>query len=189
MKDTIPTNKKITPTDLELIEAFQQGNERAFNDLVRRYQKQIFHIVLKMVRHYEEAQDVAQEVFVRAYNALPKFKRQSSFFSWLYRIALNLSINYAQRNKKHLLSSLDDYHYLSTDDSTTQFSESKELAKAIHKAVLKLPRRQQSVFAMRQYEHLPYKQIAEILEISIGAAKSNYFQAIQKLQKELREFV
>lgn len=175
--------------DLDLVRRFKQGDEKSFNLLVLRYQKRIYDLVYRMVRNKQDAADISMEVFVRAYKGLKAFEERSSFYVWLTRIAVNLSINFAKREKfRSFLSIFDLSEEPAVTSSPAEKMEEKELKMAIDKAVKSLPARQRSVFVLKFYQGLSHHQIAEIMGTTEGATKANYFQAMKKLQKLLASY-
>lgn len=173
----------------ELVLRFKRGEEKAFNELVNLYNKRIFHLVLRMVRNREDAMDLTQEVFVKTYHSLKDFRGEASLSTWLHRIAVNLCLNFTQRDKFRSFISLPDLALpLVSSDSPLRDFEKKELDKAIDQTVLNLPKMQRAVFVLRYYQELPYLEIARVLDKSEGTVKANYFQAIAKLKKALSHF-
>jgi RNA polymerase sigma factor (sigma-70 family) len=173
----------------ELIAGFKQGEEKAFNELVNLYKKRVFHLVLRMVRNREDAMDLTQEVFVKAFHSLKDFRGESGFSTWLHRIAVNLCLNFTQRDKFRSFISLPDLAQpVASSDSPLRDFEKKELDLAIDKTVLSLPKMQRTVFVLRHYQELPYLEIAKVLGKSEGTVKANYFQAVTKLKKALSHF-
>ena len=175
--------------DSSLIQEFKQGDEKAFNQLVLRYQKRVYDLTYRLVRNHEDAADLSQEVFVRAYRGLKKFEERSSFYVWLNRIAVNLCINFTRREKfRSFLSIFDLSEKPGLSSSPEEDVEKEELRRALDRAVKSLPERQRVTFVLKRYQDLPYREIAQIMEISEGAAKANYFQAVKKLQKLLGQY-
>lgn len=175
--------------DSSLVRRFREGDEKAFNQLVLRYQRRIYGLIYRMVRNQQDAADLSMEVFVRAYRSLRNFEGRSSFYVWLTKIAVNLCINFSRREKfRSFLSILDLSDKLSVSSSPADKVEKEELKLAIDRAIKSLPPRQRSSFILKYYEGSTHQQIAEILGITEGAAKANYFQAIQKLKKLLADF-
>ncbi len=170
-------------TDLELIGQFKGGNEQAFNQLVLRYQERVYWVVRRLLPDHDEADDVVQEVFVKVYHSLGTFKGQSSFYTWLYRIAVNLSLNEVRRKKIRKTFSLDDspIQHPSDEELPIEKLEREEQTRLIREAVERLPDKQKKVFILRYYEELPYEQIASILKTSVGGLKANYFHAVRKI--------
>lgn len=175
--------------DSVLVRRFKEGDEKAFNQLVLRYQKRVYNLVYRMVRNHQDAADLSMEALVRAYKGLKNFEERSSFYVWLTKIAVNLCINFSKREKfRSFLSILDLSGKLSASGSPQEKVAKDELQLAIDRAIKSLPPRQRSSFILKLYQDLTHKEIAEVLGISEGAAKANYFQAVKKLQKLLAEY-
>ena len=172
--------------DSDLVRRFKEGDEKSFNLLVLRYQKRVYDLVCRMVRNRQDAADISIEVFVRAYKGLASFEERSSVYVWLARIAVNLCINFSQRDKfRSFLSLFDLAEKPTTTASPSDEMENKELKLAVDRAVRSLPARQRSAFVLKFHQGFSHKEIAEIMGITEGAAKANYFQAVRKLQKLL----
>ena len=174
--------------DLELIEAFRQGDHSSFNELVRRYQEKVYWIARRIIGSHEDADDVIQDVFIRVYDALSDFRAESGFYTWLYRITVNVSLN-ALRKKR-----LKDFvHYEeveetleSSDEGTDGRILKKEYEQILKQAIERLPPKQKAVFMMRYYDELSYVEMATILDKSVGGLKANYFHAVKKIQAYVR---
>ncbi len=182
--------KKMVPdSDLELVDKFQKGEQQAFNQLVLRYQKKIHDLVYRMIRNNQDALDLAQEVFVKAYHNLNGFKKESTFYTWLYRIAMNLSINHSRQKKlRQLVSFFELGDTLPAESNPAQELEQNQISSAIDQAILTLPKKQRSVFVLRYYDQMPYKEISDLLGKTEGSLKASYFQALKKLQKKLKPY-
>jgi len=169
--------------DLELIQEFKNGNDKAFNLLVLRYQEKIYWVVRRLLPDHDEADDVVQDVFVKVYRSLNSFKGDSSFYTWLYRIAVNLSLNEIRRKKTRRTFSLDDgvMQHEATDPLPIEKMEQEERTRLIKAAIERLPDKQKKVFVLRYYEELPYEEISKILKTSVGGLKANYFHAVKKI--------
>ncbi|MDD8018454.1 MAG: sigma-70 family RNA polymerase sigma factor [Bacteroidota bacterium] len=175
--------------ELQLIQEFRNGNEQAYNKLVLRYQEKIYWIVRRMIPDHDEADDVTQNVFIKAYQSLKTFKGDSSFYTWIYRIAVNSSLNEIRRKKIRKTFSLDESETIqlhSDDDQPLERMEKEERTKLIQKAIEQLPEKQKKVFVLRYYEELPYEEIAKILKTSVGGLKANYFHAVKKIGDYLK---
>lgn len=170
-------------SDLELIEEFRHGNDKAFNLLVLRYQEKIYWVVRRLLPDHDEADDVVQDIFVKVYRSLNTFKGDSSFYTWLYRIAMNLSLNEIRRKKTRRTFSLDENvaQHESKDPLPLEMMEREERTKLIKEAIERLPEKQKKVFVLRYYEELPYEEISKILKTSVGGLKANYFHAVRKI--------
>ncbi len=186
-----PSTRKSLPTDeKELVERFQNGEQEVFNELVIKYQGKIYNLVYKYVPNSETAKDLSQEIFIKAFRALPHFKRQSAFYSWLYRIATNLCIDFIRQQKRGQPLSLEDF----TTDGNNEIVfndvgplppdqlETKELGHIIGQAVQQLPPKQQRVFNLRYQDGLQLKEIAAQLDRSEGTIKAHLHHAHKRLQ-------
>lgn len=170
-------------------ESFIVLNDEAFGRLVNRYKERIYSVVLRMVKNSEEAKDLAQEAFVKAYDNRRSFRAESGFYTWVYRIAVNLALNYLERNRDRHAESIEDTPALVADTPASDDLDRAELRFVITTAVDALSPRRRAVFVLRHYEDKPYAEIASILAITEGAAKAHYFQAIQKLKASLRAYL
>jgi len=157
--------------------------DRDFNEIVRKYQKKIYYLCYRMVENEEDAKDLSQEVFVKVYLKLKDFKGKSSLFTWIYRIACNICINFTKKKK----IKFEELKPETTADSANPEKDlqKKYLSIQIEKAINTLPPKQRAVFVMRNYENLQHKEIAEIMGKSLGTVKSNYHQAVFKLRELL----
>lgn len=181
----------------ELIARFQNGDVEAFNPLVLKYQKRIYNLIYRQIRDRETAKDISQEVFLKAFKALPNFKGGSAFYSWLYRIAINSSIDFQrQRNRNKALTfeelPLDADEVLRMSDShpsPEKLLEEKELGRIIREAVRKLPPGQRRVFNLRHRRALAIKEIAVLLNRSEGTIKTHLHHAHRRLQDLLRPYL
>ena len=177
-------------SDHVLVQRFKSGDEQAFNELVLRHQNRVYNLALRMVRGSEDAEDICQEVFVKAYHALERFREDSTLYTWLYRITVNYCVNHLRRNKVRETVLAD---YTMRWRGRRGISLEEELARgdmgaAVKNAIDKLPPKQRAVFLLRQYEGLSHKEIGEVLKRSVGAVKANYFHAVKRLQRELTGF-
>jgi RNA polymerase sigma-70 factor (ECF subfamily) len=172
------------PTDVELLKRFQNGDELAFNLLVQRYQEKIYWTARRFVTSHDNADDVVQEVFTKAYSALKKFRGDSSVYTWLYRITVNRSLNALRRQRLRDFLRIDEL--FSAEDTESEqpdeILERKEQHRLIEEAIATLPEKQKAVFLLRYYDELPYEEIATILKRSVGGLKANYFHAVKKIE-------
>jgi RNA polymerase sigma-70 factor (ECF subfamily) len=186
--------------DRELISRFKEGDRLAFKELVVRYQQRVFAVAYGIVRDEEAALDIAQETFIKAHKNLHTFQGASSFYSWLYRIATNLSIDYRRaqkRTKEH--TEYDDQRKLGEEAEqaaylTPAYSrsnpakelEQREIAKLLDVALEQLSDKLRAVFVLREVEGLSYQEIADAVGIPIGSVMSRLFHARQRLAEFLR---
>lgn len=176
--------------DRQLIEQFLGGDERSFNLLVERHRERIYLLIWRMVRNREDALDLSQEVFVKAYRKLKSFRHESNFYTWLYRIAVNLALNFARREKFRSFLSLSNLsRELVSGSSPLEDMERDQLSSRIDRAIIELPEKQRMVFILRHYEEMSVKEVADLLGKSEGTVKANYFQAVKKLQRSLKSYV
>ena len=195
---TFYTDSELEQIDEDaLVNQFQNGDTAAFNPLVLKYQKKIYNLMYQRVRDQETAKDLCQEVFLKAFNALPNFKGGSAFYSWIYRIAINCSIDFQrQRNRDKVLTFEElpfeaDEVLRMTDShpSPEQLLDEKELGLIIRKAVKKLPPGQRRVFNLRHRRELAIKEIAALLNRSEGTVKAHLHHAHRQLQGMLLPYL
>lgn len=171
-------------TDLELIEAFRQGEESAFNEIVLRYQEKIYWVARRFLGDHDAADDIVQEVFISAYRRISSFRSASGLYTWLYRIAVNVSLNVLRRQKVRDFLRVDNLFDVEDEqeERPDQALEREEQKTLIDEAIQLLPAKQKAVFLMRYVDELSYEEIAPILKTSIGGLKANYFHALKKIQ-------
>jgi RNA polymerase sigma-70 factor (ECF subfamily) len=175
-------------TDNQLIDFTLDGMVSAFEVLVERHQRQIFALAFKMVRNHDDAADIAQDVFLKAYEVLGSFKKQSSFHTWLYRITVNFCINYLRRDKAQYHVELETYHAVQAAEAFENM-DTLELQGELNNAINNLPEKQQTTVLLRVCEGLPYKDIASLLGCSVGTVKANYFHAVKNLRRLMKRYV
>ncbi len=177
----------LNKSDIELVNEFKNGNISAFDEIVRRYQKKVYSFARKILGNHDDADDVAQEVFVKVYYSLRDFKGESNLFTWIYRITINECNNILRKRKVKEFIQIDEMaNLLGFDRTPEQELFDKEKKSLIEKAVEKLPPKQRTIFVMRFFEDLDYEQISKILNKPIGTLKANYFHAVKKIQKFIK---
>jgi RNA polymerase sigma-70 factor (ECF subfamily) len=169
--------------DRELVEKFQQGDEASFNELVKRYQEKVYWIARRIAGDHDGADDIAQEVFIKAYSALKDFRGESSVYTWLYRVTINLSLNAARRKKVREFSRIDEFFELAAEEreNPEKILEANEQTELLNEAIQQLPDKQKAAFVLRYQEELSYEEISKILKTSVGGLKANYFHAVKKI--------
>jgi len=183
--------------ELDLVKRFHEGEERAFDELVLRYQDTVFRICLRFFRDYEEARDCAQDTFVRVYRSIGRFRFESKFSTWLYRVTVNTCKNtlssgkYRKRQETISLDPSDGPDGRPVEVENGRWSphgiyEKKAVKETIEMAVQRLPKDQRTVVILRDIENLPYEEIADITGFPPGTVKSKLFRARKKLVEELR---
>ncbi|MBE2254692.1 MAG: sigma-70 family RNA polymerase sigma factor [Ignavibacteria bacterium] len=174
-----------------LIDEFKNGNINAYNTLVRKYQKKIYSLIRKMVLDHDDASDITQEVFIKLYSSLKDFRGESKFFTYIYRIAVNYSINHLNKKNRILSRSADieneSYHLSSDEAGADEKFDSELKSKFLDKAIGLLPEQQRIVFNLRFYENLSYEEISQITNKSVGGMKANYFHAVKKIQEYFKK--
>ena len=183
-----------------LVQQAQSGDLRAFSALVELYQERAVHIAYSFLGNFEDARDMAQEAFVKAYENLDSFKEESRFYTWFYRILVNTCKDFLRKKKvrRHLSfwlnrdgagEEIDPVMNVETHaKNAAQELVNKELGSAITGALDRLPFQQRTAFSLRYLEGLSLEEVSESMEISVGAVKATLWQAGQKMQKFLAEF-
>ena len=185
--------------DRALVRAAQKGDERAFRMLVERYQRRVVQLALGMTKDPDEAMDIAQETFVRVHRYLPSFKGDSSFFTWTYRIAMNLCLD-AQRRKGRLervdVEQGDEAEIEAAMDPPSaalagpqRQALNAELRERIEEALASLSDNHRAILLLREVEGLSYEDLAKVLGIRKGTVMSRLFHARLKMQNKLREYL
>lgn len=173
--------------DRALVDACLDGDASSFDVLVERHRRQVYQVCYRFVGNHEDASDLAQEAFLRAYRALRTFKGQSAFGTWLYRVAVNVCLNRLSA-RQHTVEALGAREH---EDVTAERPDRamlrQERAAIVRKAIARLPRKQRATMILRMYHELPHEQIAAILGSSVGAVKANFFHALANLRKLLQE--
>ena len=181
-------------TDKELVRRVKQGDKQAFDLLFSRYQHKIMNLVSRYVREPEDVEDVTQEAFIKAFRALPRFRGESAFYTWLYRIAINTAKNYLvarSRRPPGVDVDVDDAEFVDGSDALKE-SESPEaalardeLSTAINAAIAELPEDLRSAVTLREFDGLSYEQIAQIMGCPVGTVRSRIFRARESIDQHI----
>lgn len=175
-------------SDEELIRLSQKGDLKAFGILVERYQRRVFTVAYGLVHDADEAQDLTQESFIRAYHAIETFRGSARFYTWIYRITVNLCMDHFRRQgaeRSHLAAEQSmDSDPLTPDLVAAQH----EMSQAVHQAIQALPPDQRAVIILRELEGLSYKEIARVMGSSIGTVMSRLFYARKRLRELLKPY-
>lgn len=184
--------------DLALVKRVQQGDKQAFNILVLRYQHRVCDIAFRFVNNYVDANDIAQEAFIRAFKSIDSFRGESTFYTWMYRITCNVSKTYLDNNQKHRYAvDLDDPDFdaqqdvrgmLTSHDSPDALIESEELGSVIKEALAELPDDLKRALILREVDGLSYEDISELTASPIGTVRSRIFRARQFIDERLLRF-
>ncbi len=182
-------------TDKQLVERVQHGDKKAFDLLVLKYQQRIINLVSRFVYSPSDAQDIAQEAFIKAYRALPNFRGESAFYTWMYRIAVNTAKNHlAVKSRRPLESAqdIDDVEQIE-GDSTLRHQETPEhlllrdeIQETIINSIEALPEDLKAAITLREVEGLSYEDIASAMDCPIGTVRSRIFRAREAIDKELK---
>lgn len=180
--------------DNDLIRRFKVGDTFAFGELVGKYQDKIYNLCRSMLGNVHDAEDAAQDVFLKAYQALPRFQPDAALYTWLYRIATNTCLDY---KKKPIFESLfaDSgegerlvHDRASEAPSPEKLYQSKQLDRALQTSLGKLSPKLRAIIVLKEVEELSYEEIADTLEISMGTVKSRFARAREELQKSMKKF-
>ena len=182
----------MAPSDEDLVEAFQSGDISAFDQLVSRWDRKIQGVAYRLVGNHEEARDVSQEAFLKAYRALGTFKKEARFSSWLYQIAVNATRDRLRRRRRHPDLSLEDIEERPEtalrDVGPTAFEliESSDLSRAVAAAVAALPEEQREVVILKEYQGLTFPEIAEALDVPLSTVKTRLYRGLVQLRIRLQ---
>ena len=185
--------------EMDLVKRARRGNLAAYDELVRRYQERIYATVYHMTANHEDANDLAQEAFIKAFQALRSFKGGSSFYTWVYRIAVNKTINFLKQRKNRAHMSLDDldFHAEHDPDLVALISDKNprrevalaELQEKLNAAMQKLSEHHRLVVTLHDVQGLSHEEIGKIMECNIGTVRSRLFYARQQLQAYLSDYL
>jgi RNA polymerase sigma-70 factor (ECF subfamily) len=185
--------------DTTLVRRAQRGDLEAYDELVRRYQERIFSTIYHMTANHEDATDLTQESFLKGFRALKSFKGDSSFFTWLYRIAINKTINFLKQRKHRHTMSLNDLDFnaehdpdlvaLISEKTPRRETNLAELQERLNEAMQKLSEVHRLVVTLHDIEGLPHEEIGHILDCNVGTVRSRLFYARQQLQAYLADYV
>ncbi|TFV97575.1 sigma-70 family RNA polymerase sigma factor [Algoriphagus kandeliae] len=176
--------------DQEILQLIRDPStkELGFRILIEQYQRRVYQVVRRMVLIHEDADDLTQNTFIKAYRHLDKFQENAGLFTWLYRIAVNETLTFLEKKKKRFFFSIEDHQdrlesYIDRPDSLN----GNEIEKKLAKALLQLPEKQRLVFNLKYQEDMTYEQIAQITDTSIGALKASYHHAVKKIEEFLNQ--
>jgi len=194
-----PAADPVPVEEMELVKRARRGDLAAYDDLVRRYQERIYATVYHMTANHEDANDLAQEAFIKAFQALKSFKGGSSFYTWVYRIAVNKTINFLKQRKNKSQMSLDDLDFnaehdpdlvaLISDRTPRREVGLAELQEKLNIAMQKLSEPHRLVVTLHDVQGLSHEEVAKIMDCNIGTVRSRLFYARQQLQAYLSDYL
>jgi RNA polymerase sigma factor (sigma-70 family) len=188
-----------SPDDEQLVAQAQHGSLDAYDELIRRYQERIYATVYHMTANHEDANDLAQEAFIKAFQAIKSFKGGSSFYTWVYRIAVNKTINFLKQRKNRSHMSLNDLDFnaehdpdlvaLISDKTPRREASLAELQEKLNAAMLKLSEPHRLVVTLHDIQGLSHEEIGDIMDCNVGTVRSRLFYARQQLQAWLSDYL
>jgi len=187
----------VKPGDEELVASAQKGDHQAFEELVQRHQQKAYRIAFDFARDREEAKDLSQEAFLRAYTHLSNFDGRSGFYTWFYRILVNICLDYRRRQKRTsaeefnetVESQIEPGHHTANPVSPDQQVMAGQLSRKVGEALESLPPKQRTAFILKNHQGLSIREIAEIMHTAEGTVKVHLHRAVTALRETLAEFV
>jgi RNA polymerase sigma-70 factor (ECF subfamily) len=174
-------------SDSELVQLVKSGEAEPFDELVRRHSVKIHDLCYKILHNYDDARDMAQETFIKAYRKIKKFDGRSKFSTWLYRIAVNNCLNYLKKQRP--TEEIYEEMMSGGKDDPVERYRNKKLREMIYNAVQKLPTVQRAVFTLRTLEDMSYQEVSEVLKKPISTVKVNHHLAVKNLRNYMKEMV
>ncbi len=177
-------------SDKELVQQFREGSNRnqAFNGIVIKYQERLYWHIRKILISHDDTDDVVQNTFIKAFEALDRFREDASLYTWLYRIATNESLSFLKKKKnRFILPSSENMNFLEQTLESDAYCDGEEMQMKLQKALIQLPEKQRLVFNMKYFDEMKYEEISDILKTSVGGLKASYHHAVKKLEKYLTE--
>lgn len=179
-------------SDLDLIFKVQDGDESAFSELMRRHYRGVVNYIYKFTHSVENSEDLAQEVFIRVYRSIDRYRPEAKFTTWLYKIATNVSITavrYSNREKNVSLDEMEESNQQTGDEkifSASDFTFRREISALIFEALETLPEKEKIAIVLCKYEEMPYIEVAEVIGCSVGAVKAYVYRGRMKLIEKLK---
>lgn len=200
LNDLFQPTTKLSMGDREadqvLVERVQQGDKQAFGLLVAKYQRRLMRLIARLVRDPAEVEDVAQEAFIKAYRALPGFRGESAFYTWLYRIGINTAKNHLASKGRNVptatafdseeAENYDDGEHLRDNNTPERLLMSKQIGATVNAAMEALPEDLKNAIVLREIDGMSYEEIAQIMDCPIGTVRSRIFRAREAISEKLR---
>lgn len=177
-------------SDTELLQQYKDERTRnyAFNLIVRKYQQKVYYHIRKIVINHDDAHDISQNTFIKAWKGLENFREDSQLFTWLYRIATNESLTFLKQKKRQNNVSMEDaINEMGNNLQADPNFNGDRIQMKLQQAILTLPEKQRIVFNMKYFDNMKYEDMSEVLETSVGALKASYHHAVKKIEKLLTD--
>lgn len=173
-------------SDHEILDMIQNNNdiEKGYRQLVYKYQEQLYTVVHRMTNNHQDTDDILQNTFIKVYRHIDTFQRKSKLYTWIYRVAVNETFTYLEKKKKKQLRKAD----MSLVGDVVQshpLIDGDDISNRLARAIETLPKKQKMVFNLRYFEEMPYQNMADILDTSIGALKASFHHAVKKIEKHV----
>lgn len=175
-------------SDKELLDFYQNNGSLGFQRIVNQFQERVYWQIRRLTKNHEDTEDVMQNVFIKVWNALPKFKGDSALYTWIYRIAFNETHTFLTKSNK--MKSVDLDPPLFENKLIIEGAEytGEEMEAILFKAIESLPEKQQHVFRLKYLDDLKYREIASLLNLSEGGLKANYYHAVKKIEEFIKDY-
>ncbi len=176
--------------DKEILELFRNGSEnKAFKILMQKYQERMYYSIRRMIQNHDDADDVLQNAFIKAWTALKNFREDSSLYTWLYRIAINETLNFIEKSKRltQIHSEKLNPICFTNSEGDSALQNSDWILHQLNEAISFLPEKQKLVFNLRYFDEIPYAQMEKILDTSEGALKASFHHAVAKIEEYLKQ--
>lgn len=183
-------SRQIPPENKELIERLRNPQEarKAFGEVIKDFSEPLYWQIRRLVENHDDANDILQNTFMKAWQSLEQFRGDAKLSTWLYKIAINESVTFLARERKRLSMSLDDQESaLANMIEADEYVDGDKVAELLRKAVASLPEKQRIVFNMKYYDEMKYEQMSEILGTSVGALKASYHLAVKKIEQYIQD--
>ena len=177
------SNVTVVNGEQALVAACVAGDRDAFGRLVERHQRTVYRLCYRFAGNHEDASDLAQEVFIRAYRGVGRFKGDSSVATWLYRIAVNVCLNHRAAERPRADAIDPERHVDGSGADPAEAIHRRQRAERVRAAIARLPRKQRATVILRVYHELPHEEIARVMGSSVGTVKANFFHALANLRK------
>jgi RNA polymerase sigma factor (sigma-70 family) len=195
IKHLMDYHPTVSPGDNELVASAQKGDRRAFEELLERHKQKAYRIAFDFTRDREEAKDLSQEAFLKAFVHLKNFDGRSGFYTWFYRIVVNVCLDYKRRNKRAAIEEFNEgvenqvepSHQTPTTPSPYQHVAAQQMSRKVGAALQALPPRQRTAFILKNHEGLSIKEIAEMMQTAEGTVKVHLHRAVSALRRSLAE--